>query len=498
MTHLNHLLLEPATMNAVDRAAADSGIDMWRMMENAGAAIASTALREYPQAKRYVVLCGPGNNGGDGYVAAHFLHSSGAVVGVYRFGPSPNRGDAGRATALWARTVEPIEAYEPDEGDVIIDALFGAGLARPLDSMLNALIDRCDAAALPVISADLPSGIDGRTGRFPAGSGQNARAFRASHTVTFMTNKPGHVLLPGREYCGTVALFDIGIPKRVVLSRDQAMRINEPELWKSSLRQASASDHKYKRGHLCVFGGPATATGAARLSAEAALKMGAGAVTLLAPREALHVNAAHLTAVMLKESSNETVESLVQDKRTSAFVLGPGFGVGDETCHLALALAEKPLVLDADGISSFSSNPETLFARLKQSACQTILTPHEGEFSRLFADLADDETLSKIDRAKSAAKRSNAVIIYKGADTVVAAPDGRAYANINGPPWLATAGSGDVLAGMCGALLAQGVSTFEAAAAAVWLHADTARTLGPGLTAETLASAVRPYQARAE
>lgn len=481
-------------MNAADKLAQESGINMWQMMQNAGSAVAATALRSYPGALRFVVLCGPGNNGGDGYIAAHALQRSGALVDVYRLGRAPTDGDAGKASAFWGDRVRDLHEYQIRQGDVIIDALFGAGLGRPLDGSLNAMIHQINSASLPVVSADLPTGIDGRSGTFPVGSGGGSCALKASHTVTFMCQKPGHLLLPGREYCGVTEVVDIGIPDRIVRQLDQGLRVNAPSFWKSLLRDAAGRDHKYSRGHLGVLGGHSNATGAARLSAAAALKAGAGAVTLLAPSDALPVNAAHLTAVMLKEASKDILASTLEDPRVTAFVLGPGFGVGEETRQLALTLSGKPLVLDADAITSFQYAPELLFSALKEGHCKTVLTPHQGEFARLFPDLAADENLSKIDRAKSAAKRANSIVIYKGADSVIAAPDGRAYINVNAPPWLATAGSGDVLAGIAGSLLAQGVPAFEAAAAAVWLHADAANRLGQGLTAETLADAVRPFR----
>ncbi len=489
-------------MNAADKAAGESGINMWRMMVNAGSAIAAAALKHYPGTQRFAVLCGPGNNGGDGYVAAHCLKEAGAVVTVFRFGPAPEQGDAEKASALWNGLIQPIEDYEVLPGDVVIDALFGAGLCRPLPETLCALIATINRAreedGLAVIAADLPSGIDGRTGSFPTGSAEAACAMRADRTVTFMCLKPGHLLLPGRDYCGVVELVDIGIPERIVLAHDQNLRVNGPDLWLSTLPRGEAGDHKYSKGHLCVFGGAANATGASRLAAQSALRSGAGAVTLLAPREALEINTAHLTAVMLKEASEEVVEAALQDPRVTGFVIGPGYGVGEAARQMVLRIASKPLVLDADAISSFAGHAEMLADRLGGRDTAFIMTPHEGEFSRLFPDLTSDNTLSKIDRARLAAKRMNAVIVYKGADTVIASPDGRTCVNCNAPPWLATAGSGDVLAGIAGALLARGVAAFEAAAAAVWLHAEAGNRAGEGLTAESLVEAISPAQVHEE
>jgi hydroxyethylthiazole kinase-like uncharacterized protein yjeF len=266
------------------------------------------------------------------------------------------------------------------------------------------------------------------------------------------------------------------------------MRENRPELWRSLLVEPGSDTHKYRRGHLAVFSGEAGKTGAARLSATAGLKAGAGLVTVGSPSDAMPVNAASLTAIMLHRI--DTVKDLknwLDTAKLAAFVLGPGFGIGKKARQFALALKDRPLVLDADGITSFKEKPSELFDAFAGREPHLVLTPHEGEFARLFPDIAADDNLSKAEKAVNAATRAHAVIVYKGADTVIAGPDGRAYVNTNGPPWLATAGSGDVLAGMIGALLAQGMPVFEAAAAGVYLHGEAGKLAGRGMTAEDLA-----------
>lgn len=483
-------LLTPAAMARVDAAAAASGIDSFGLMEKAGCAVAAAGLKRYPGALRFVVLCGPGNNGGDGYVAARALQEAGATIALYYLGdPERLKGDAATARALCRVRGSPIGEYEPFAGDVVIDAIFGAGLARDVPQEVADIIASVGNAGVPVVAVDLPSGLDGRTGRVLGA------AFRAGHTVTFMTRKPGHLLLPGRQLCGEVEVYDIGIPWRIVGRHADGVSVNDPAAWASALPSLSADAHKFRRGHLTVFSGPAMATGAARLSAEAGLKSGAGLVTLASPAEALAVNAAHATAVMLKpvEDGTALAEYLADERRTT-FVLGPGFGVGLKARTFALALWNRRLVLDADGITSFREEPQALFGAFEGGETRLVLTPHEGEFARLFPDIAADVALSKIDMAVVAAKRANAAIVYKGADTVIAGPDGRALVNENAPPWLATAGSGDVLAGIIGGLMAQGVPAFEAAAAGVWLHGDAANRVGSGMTAEDLVAAVRPLQ----
>lgn len=478
-----HILLPPNEMAQADAAAAASGIPSFDLMVRAGHAVAATALKRFPAALRFVVFCGPGNNGGDGYVAASALAASGVAVAVFAAGdPTVLRGDAKLAFEKWGGQPIALDEFRPRSGDVVIDALFGAGLSRDLPENIQKIIAQVNEASLPVLAVDLPSGICGLTGR-PRGG-----AFRADCSVTFMARKPGHLLLPGKSLCGDVEVFDIGIPARIVLAAAGHIHENRPELWCGFLPVAGADSHKYKRGHLGVFSGHAASTGAARLSALAGLKTGAGLVTVASPEDAMAINADHLTAIMLRQVGGlDDLDAWLDTAKPSAFVLGPAFSIGKRAREFTLALSDHPLVLDADGITSFRDDPQTLFDAFSSGQPHLIMTPHEGEFGRLFPDLAADPNLGKVEKAQKAAERAHAVIVYKGADTVIAAPDGRANINSNGPASLATAGSGDVLAGMIGALLAQGMSAFEAACAGVYLHAEAAHLAGPGLTAEDLA-----------
>jgi NAD(P)H-hydrate epimerase len=431
-------------------------------------------------------VAGPGNNGGDGYVVARLLHASGASVSLFQSSSKPPAGaDALRAFAECGLDVGLIADYAPTAGDVVVDAIFGAGLSRDLTPDLMELINRVTAAALPVLAVDMPTGIDGRTGQIRGG------AFRADVTVTFMALKPGQLLMPGRDYCGRIETIDIGVPLRFVENQSSATRINGPEIWSGFSEPRTAFSHKYSHGALVVFSGGASHTGAARLSAAAGLRAGAGLVTVASPSDAMAVNANHTTAVMLRQIDDlVSLEEWLSDTRLSAFVLGPAFGIGKKAREFTLALGDRNLVLDADGISSFRDNPDELFSAFSHCSPHLVLTPHDGEFARLFPDLARDETLSKIEKASKAAVRSNAAVILKGADTVIASPDGRAAINANAPPWLATAGSGDVLAGICGALMAQGYPAYEAACAAVWHHGQAGNRAGRGLTAEMLVTQI--------
>ncbi|WP_421361057.1 NAD(P)H-hydrate dehydratase [Agrobacterium rosae] len=490
MFSTKHALIDPFAMARVDACAETSGISIASLMERAGQAVAASALKHYPQAIRYVVLCGTGNNGGDGFVAARALQQSGADVAVYLFGDAGKlKGAARQAFEALDSPVDALDRYDPRFGDVVIDAIFGAGLSRDVPDDVDAIIGKVEAASIPVIAIDLPSGLCGRRGV------ALGRAFRAERTVTFVARKPGHVLMPGRTLCGSVDVFDIGIPQRILKKHCGSIVENHPGLWMNAFPKANEDTHKFKRGHLTVFSGPSHATGAARMTAMAGFRAGAGIVTIAAPHEALGVLSVTLTAVMVSAiETDEELEAWRDDKRHATYVLGPGFGDMEKARRFVSLVKDKALVLDADGITAFRQEPKQLFDLFANDAPR-ILTPHEGEFGRLFPAIAADDNLSKIEKAQAAAALSNAVIVYKGADTVIAAPDGRAAVNTNAPSSLATAGSGDVLAGIAGGFLAQQVPAFEAAAAAVWLHGDTAQRLGAGLTAEDLAAAVRPFQA---
>ncbi|WP_137131176.1 NAD(P)H-hydrate dehydratase [Rhizobium sp. FY34] len=476
------ILLTPDEMTAADAAAAASGLNSFDLMDRAGRAVAAAALAAYPGALRHVVLCGPGNNGGDGYVAARALYESGVPVAAFALGDRADlKGDALRAFDLCPVAVWPLSEFTPEKGDIIIDALFGAGLSRAVPDAVAEVMDRVFEARLPVLAIDLPSGLCGRRGMVLG------RSFRAERTVTFMAKKPGHLLMPGRELCGQVDVFDIGIPGRIITACAGIIGVNTPSAWASHLPQVTGESHKYRRGHLGVFSGGAWQTGAARLSAEAALTTGAGLVTIGAPGDALGTQAATLTAIMLRQVDDAaSLDAWLQSGKLSAFVIGPGFGIGDRACRFVEQIANRPVVLDADAITSFAPQPDALFNLFREGELRLVMTPHEGEFGRLFADLAADRMLGKVEKAQAAAARSHAVIVYKGADTVIAAPDGRALINVHAPADLATAGSGDVLAGMIGALMAQGMPAFEAAAAGVWLHGEAGFHARRGLTAETL------------
>lgn len=475
-------LLTSEQMGRADGLTIATGTSGETLMENAGRAVARTALRVLRGRGRICVLAGPGNNGGDGFVAARLLAEHGLRVEVALHGQRDRlSGDAADAAVRYTGPVGSADGIVPGNFDLIIDALFGAGLSRPIGGPVERTISAVNDSGATVVAVDVPSGIDGTTGAI------RGCAVRADHTVTFFRAKPGHLLLPGRLHCGDVHVEHIGIGRAVLAEIGVRTWSNHPPLWRHALPAVPATSHKYRRGHvLAVSGGPWN-TGAIRLSAMGALRAGAGLVTVAAPSEALSVHASHLTAIMLTACDDAgRLEDILSDRRKNAVVIGPAAGISEATRKKVLAVCAAGVhsVLDADALTVFEDDPRQLFGAIARGGGSVVMTPHEGEFGRLFPDLAGAE--SKLDRAREAAVRSGATVVLKGADTVAADPDGRASINASAPPWLATAGSGDVLSGMIAGLLAQSMPAFEAASAGVWLHGTSARRAGRGMTAEDL------------
>jgi len=479
-------LLNNAEMAEADRltiAGGTAGIDL---MEQAGAAVAAAVMEAHAAGTCVVVVAGPGNNGGDGFVAARLLAERGYEVNLLLLGElSRLKGDAALAAKRSDGTVVAADPVMLASADVVIDALFGAGLDRPAEGAARGLIEAMNEQAAPVVAVDLPSGINGSSGAVMG------VAVKAARTVTFFRKKPGHVLLPGRLYCGAIRVADIGIPDAVLQRIAPNTWENVPALWRDRFPVPQLSGHKYDRGHAVVVSGPSWSTGAARLAARGALRAGAGLVTIASPREALAVNAAANLAIMVRPVDGaEALTGFLADRRLNAVALGPGLGLGEPTCAMTLAAlsCDRAVVLDADALTSFAGNPQRLAqALLARGDRATVVTPHEGEFARTFNALdARTKAGSKLDRARLAAALTGAVVLLKGGDTVVAAPDGRAAIAGNAPAYLATAGAGDVLTGITAGLLAQNMPAFEAACAAVWLHGEAACAFGPGLIAEDL------------
>ncbi len=485
-------VLKTADSAACDRHAEAAGVSGLSLMEAAGSAVAQAILSRW--AKRpTVILCGPGKNGGDGLVCGRILRQAGWSVRIALLGdPGRMKGDAAAALALWDGPVERMSATSPGEAELVVDAIFGAGLSRPLDGVTAELAAVLVVRAIPVIAVDLPSGVCGDR---PAPDGITVRA---DLTVSFHCRKPSHCLEPAASLCGELVIADIGIPAgwRDVVT--PIAQLNAPALWQAALPVPQAGTHKHQRGRLVVFSGGASSTGAARLAAIAGLRAGAGLVTLASPPAALLVNASASTAVMVKrwDAEADTGEFLV-GLRADAGLIGPAAGMG-ETTRRAVSEAltgPAPMVLDADALTSFESDPQALFAQLRPI---DVITPHAGEFERLFPGLLT-ASVNRIEATAEAARQAGCVVLLKGADTVIAITGQTPVINRHASPALATAGSGDVLAGLIGGLMAQTVPAFQAACAASWLHGDAGQRLGQGLIAEDIPDALpQVLQALAE
>ena len=468
-------LLTIAEMHRADALAVASGISAEKLMEAAGKAVADIVLKwGY---RKVAVLCGPGNNGGDGFVAARYLADAGLDVKVALLGEfSALKGDAKVNASRWVGDIMELSPAILANADCIIDAVFGAGLSRDVDGVVGDIIDA--AVGIPCIAVDVPSGIQGDTGQIMG------KAFKADETVTFFSPKPGHFLFPGRQQCGILTIVDIGIPEVVLDEINPKQWRNGPETWKRDYPFPGPGDHKYSRGQVVVVGG-SEMTGAARLAVNGAMRAGAGIVSVAVPTEAAIIYRLSLPSAIIRPVRDTgSFSEIVEEDRVTACLVGPGNGMNVATREKTLAaLRQKlPVVIDADAISVFEETRDLLFDSI-QSPC--LMTPHEGEFSRLFEFAGD-----KVSRAREAAAKSGATILLKGGDTVIAAPDGNVAINVNGPPDLATAGSGDVLAGFAVGLLARGLDPFDAGCMAAWVHGEAARSIGPGLIAEDLPEAL--------
>ena len=488
-----HELLTNDQMSTADALTIERGTPGIVLMENAGRAIAQHILSHFSDATEFLILCGPGNNGGDGFVIARWLQRHDRKVSVGLLGDKNKiKGDALQMLAAWQGGIEPLSvALVSGFRGVIVDALFGAGLMRDISDEIGQIFQVVNAQQNPVVAVDIPSGVDGNSGAI------RGHAIRAQHTVTFFRKKPGHLLLPGRAYCNEVYTADIGIDADVLATIDPKIFENGPGIFGSWLKEPKVDSHKYERGSTMVLSGDAASTGAARLGARAALRVGAGVVTVLCEPEAVAANAAHLTSIMIRVfTSLDELRAILADSRIRAILIGPAAGVNPATRDRVLEIlkTEAAVVLDADALTVFTDNPEELFGAIQARAgVPVVMTPHLGEFGRLFSSLLSGDqpqqgsVRSKCEQACQASQASGAYVVFKGGDTVIASPDGQVAINANAPAWLATAGSGDVLAGTIAGLLAQGLPGFEAACAGVWLHGAMGTVAGPGLIAEDLA-----------
>ncbi|MBU2868441.1 NAD(P)H-hydrate dehydratase [Pacificibacter marinus] len=521
-------LLTCAQMRAIEAAAIASGsVTGLDLMERAGIGVIEAVFDEWPAmaetSHHAVVLCGPGNNGGDGFVVARLLKQRGWGVDVFLYGdPDKLPTDARTNYERWCEAGE-VKTYRldpapliddfiryPDEFDLLVDAVFGTGLKRPFRGIFASMADDTVKVLLKengvrVVSVDVPSGVCSDSGR------PLMWAISADLTVSFHRMKLGHVLGFGAVMSGKAVVKDIGLeswphprvgqlpPPVGVGGGSSAVPpsnvVNLVTGPSKSLKKHST--HKYSHGHALVLSGPTGQTGAARLAARGALRIGAGVVTVASPKSAMLENAMQLTAIMIHEADGpQALKRTLEDERINALCLGPALGLDSRASKLvAIALeAKRMTVLDADALTLLSQD-EALFAALHPSC---VLTPHAGEFKRLFPDLAEKldapastgPAYSKVDATREAAKRAGCTVLCKGPDTVIASPDGQASVNASlyerAAPWLATAGSGDVLAGFITGLMARGFSPHHAAETGAYLHSECALSFGAGLIAEDL------------
>jgi NAD(P)H-hydrate epimerase len=471
MTIDHHIeLLTTDQVVALEASAVRAGTPIMDLMSNAGVAVAEVVIHHFER-QPTLILCGPGNNGGDGFAVAKILKKNLWPITVATANLDHKMSAAAQAHRLaWKDEILPLDPSLLDEFSLVIDGLFGTGLARPLGSPYLEIIEAMNHLKIPVVSIDMPSGINSNSGDVMGA------AVNAAFTVTFGYHKLGHVLYPGRLHAGEVVVKDIGLGRYA----NPSYFINHTKLWLPQFPLPTSADHKYTRGHAVVFGGDEY-TGATQLASRGARRVGAGLVTIACSEKthAIYALSAPGTLTKILHSAKDQ-QQLIADKRKNAFLIGPGLEPNEPTKKLVqqVMAVKRSYVLDAGALRAFSNKPHDLFRLCHHNA---VLTPHEGEFSSIFQLQG-----SKVERALAAAKESNAVVVLKGPDTVIANPDGRAYIQNNAPPWLATAGSGDVLSGMILGYLAQGVDPFHAAAMATWIHARSAEEFGFGLIAEDL------------
>ncbi|WP_103334084.1 NAD(P)H-hydrate dehydratase [Pseudotabrizicola formosa] len=521
-------LLTSAQMRAVEAAAIASGaVTGLELMERAGAGVVAAVLAEWPELAagphRAVVLCGPGNNGGDGFVVARLLRERGWAVEVFFYGDVERLpSEARSAHARWSEVGEVRglgcdSASGTGQFDLCIDALFGTGVSRAVDARITAAVSAlCDRrlAGARRVAVDIGSGLCADSGRVLTEAGAGTvplpLLLPPDLTVTFHRAKTGHYLAEDAPKARRLRVVDIGLEA----AADDAGKPRTTLVGTPSLMLGKDGGHKYSHGHALIISGPSGHGGAARLAARGALRIGAGVVTVGCAPETLAEHAARLEAVMLRPMADApALAAVLEDGRINSLCLGPAMGMGPREAGLlamALELSAPPsvpagaeagrgarrraLVLDADALTLIARDSQ-LFGALQ---AQCVLTPHAGEFARLFPDIAArlaapaqrGPAYSKPDATREAAARAGCVVLFKGADTVIAAPDGRCAVNAavydRAAPWLATAGAGDVLAGFICGLLARGFAPFEAACTAAWLHVACARSFGPGLIAEDL------------
>jgi hydroxyethylthiazole kinase-like uncharacterized protein yjeF len=475
-------LLTPRQMALADQRTIDAGVPGIELMETAGAFLADVARKHFSEASRILVVCGPGNNGGDGYVLARLLAEEKLAVDVFIPLATDNiDGDAKIAFERLPKYVQKIDDPDWSSYELIVDALFGAGLTKKISGKLSNIVSHINNSPADVLAVDLPSGINGETGAICG------NAVVSDVTATFFRFKPGHLLQPGRSHCGATEVGQIGIQDNVLAEIGIDTFHNTPELWELHLPKHQSSHHKYSRGHTLALSGPITKSGAARLMASAALRIGSGLVTLASSSDVLAIQAVRLDSVMFTEVNYvEELRQLLEERSLGCVCLGPDMPSDEKTRMFVgeTLKTDKDIVLDAGALSAFDDFQNSLANQISHHKGDVVITPHSGELARLFPEL--DNSPSKLEMARLAASTTGAIVVLKGPDTVVANVDGQTAIASNAPRWLETAGSGDVLTGMIAGLLAQGMQAFSAACAAVWILNEAANMIGPGMVASDL------------
>ena len=465
-------LLTNSQMSFVENQAIKSGKKSTELMENAGTAVVKLILKRYKN-RNISVLCGPGKNGGDGFVVARLLKEQGWNV---RLGLTSSQKDKDsiEKAELWKGNIEPLNESLLYGNPIIIDAMFGAGLKRKLTGIPLALVTKINNKKLDCIAIDIPSGIDGDSGKILGD------APKCKLTITFFCAKPGHFLMPSKSKVGEVIIEDIGISNSFLKQINVKTFLNTPELWKKKFPIPTYDTHKYKRGHLLIAGA-ANMTGATHLASSSARRIGAGVVTIGAPSSSCDIyKLGAFGHIVLPINNPGDWNNLLKNYKNTATLIGPGLGKIAFLKDVVIAAlnSKKPVILDADGLNIFKNNPLQLFHSTNR---KHILTPHEGEFKKLFNFKGNP-----ISRVSRAAKKSGAIVLLKGSSTIIAHPNGKIIINDTGKPYLATAGSGDVLAGIIAGLITQGMNVFEAGCGGTWIHGRAAELFGPGLIAEDI------------
>ncbi len=476
----DNILYTNENIKLLDFLAIQSGISENELIKRAGKKIAEKIACEFYN-KNIIFLCGKGNNGKDGVVAAKYLILKGFNVSIYLFSNNKNKiniydFDNNIIPQISSLTLGVLKKFS-----LIVDALIGVGKNKVIKGKLAEIIKLVNHTKRKVVSIDVPSGLDCNSGLV------DKNTIKSDLTITFEKFKPGHFLLPGREYCGNVVLYSIKIPKKIHRRIKTNVYANNPSLWISSLPTSTYMDYKSKKGHVVMLGGKKDYLGAARLASYSALRAGVGLATIMVNEKHVSLYSKDLFAPMIhpiKSNSSSELLNFYNKTNANTIVIGPGLGEEyDIGKILDVSIARsKNIVLDADALNYFEGKANKLKKIIKNCKNNLVLTPHEGEFKKLFGDFR----MAKIERAKYVSKFLQSVVILKGSDTIIASPDNRISINYNAPPSLATAGSGDVLAGIVGGLLAQGVKSFEAASIAVWIHGHAASLFGKGLIADDL------------